>query len=243
MVDIHSHVAPSLDDGADSIEESLEMLEFAAKSGTTHLAVTPHYLNKSQCRFNVRKSDIENAFSLLCEKKEKAGISIELFLGAEHFGVTDILRYAEEGELLPINKTRYILVEFDFSDDIRRVSFVLKTLSNFGLVPIVAHPERYDFLQNDPSGVFSLLEKGCLLQVNKGSPLGKYGLGAQALSKWLLDNHLVHFVASDCHSPFKRTPEMRPAHEMLTYRLGAAYADRLFFENPMRVIKDEPITF
>lgn len=243
MVDIHSHIAPAIDDGADSLDESLSMLEAAYESGTTHIVITPHYLNKSQCRFDVRKSDIEKAFSVLCEAKEKAKLPIEIFLGAEHFGVTDISRYAEEGKLVPINGSRYILVEFDFADDIHRVGFVTGALQSHGFVPIIAHPERYFFLQNEPSGAFSLLEKGCLFQVNKGSPLGKYGPGPQALSKWFLDNHLAHFVASDCHSPYQRTPRMNQAHEMLTYRLGQAYVERIFNENPMKVLNDQPITY
>lgn len=243
LVDIHSHVAPALDDGADSLEESLEMLEAAFESGTKHMVVTPHYLNESQCRFDVQKSDIERAFALLCEAKDKAGIPIELYLGAEHFGVTDISRYAGENRLIPINGSRYLLVEFDFADDVRRVLFVTAALGSAGFVPVVAHPERYEFLQSNPSLAFSLLEKGCLLQVNKGSPLGKYGFRPQTLSKWLLDNHLVHCVASDCHSPYRRTPEMRSAHEMLTYRLGAEYTEKIFNENPMKILKNETVDF
>ncbi len=243
MVDIHSHIAPSLDDGSDSVEESLLMLENAYKCGTTHIVLTPHYLNDAQCRFDVKKSDIEEAFSLLLEAKKKANLPIEIYLGAEHFAVTDIARLAGDGEIIPINGSKYVLVEFDFGDDIHRAGFVAGSIVSSGFVPIIAHPERYAFLQNDPSAAFSLLEKGCLFQVNKGSPLGKYGFRPQSLSKWLLDNHLAHFVASDCHSPYQRTPDMRQAHEMLTYRLGSAYVERIFKENPMRVINNEPINF
>lgn len=243
MVDIHSHILPSIDDGSDSTEESLLMLENAYKCGTTHIVLTPHYLNDAQCRFDVKKSDIEGAFSLVLAAKEKVGLPIEIYLGAEHFGVTDIARLASNGELVTINGSRYVLVEFDFDDDIHRVSFVSGAIVSSGYVPIIAHPERYAFLQNDPSLAFSLLEKGCLFQVNKGSPLGKYGFHPQALSKWLLDNHLAHFVASDCHSPYQRTPDMRQAHEMLTYRFGSAYVERIFEENPLRAINNEPIQF
>lgn len=243
MVDIHAHVAPALDDGSDSIEESLLMLRRAAESGTKSLVVTPHYLNRSQCRFNVEKSDIESAFSLLLKEKEKAEIPIELYLGAEHFGVTDIERFAERGELVPINNSRYLLVEFDFDDDIHRARFVLSSLVNSGFVPIIAHPERYSFLRENPSEAYSFLEKGCLFQVNKGSPLGRYGPAARRISTWLLENRLVHFVASDCHSPYQRTPDMSGAHEMLTYRFGRDYTDRIFISNGLKVLRNEPVTF
>ena len=90
MVDIHSHISPHLDDGADGVEEALLMLN--------------------------------NAFETLLEKKNEAKIPIEIYIGAEHFGVTDIGRIAGENMLVPINNSRYVLVEFDFTDDIHRVS-------------------------------------------------------------------------------------------------------------------------
>ena len=243
MVDIHSHISPHLDDGADGVEEALLMLNNAFESGTKHIVLTPHYLNKAQCRFDVQKSDIISAFEMILEKKNEAKIPIEIYIGAEHFGVTDIGRIAGENMLVPINNSRYVLVEFDFTDDIHRVGFVTSVISRAGFVPIIAHPERYFILQDDPSSAFSLLEKGCLFQVNKGSPLGKYGMQSMELSLWLLDNHLAHFVASDCHSPYQRTPQMRDAHEMLTYRLGSSYVNRIFTENGMKVLKNEPVSF
>lgn len=242
MVDIHAHVAPELDDGADSIEEALLMLESAYESGTAQLVVTPHFLNRSQCRFELKKSDVERAFEELAAAKDEAGLKIELFLGAEHFGVTDIGTYIERGEIIPLAGSRYVLVEFDFEDDLRRVSFVSSALKNSGFVPIIAHPERYVFLQNEPSGAFTLLENGCLLQINKGSPLGRYGLRSRELSLWLLENHLVQLVGSDCHSPYQRTPDMSAAHEMLTYRLGSQYVNRIFNDNGMRLLGNETIT-
>lgn len=243
MVDIHTHILPGVDDGSDSVEESLAMIKQAYESGTRCMVMTPHYLNKNQCRFPASRSQLESFGDALRKECEKQGLPVSLYQGAEHFGVTEIGRIADEGGIIPINNSRYVLIEFDFEDDFQRVSYVLSQLMQFRYVPIIAHPERYDFLSESPSHAYGLLEKGCLLQVNKGSPLGKYGPQAQRLSKWLLDNHLVHFVASDCHSPYQRTPEMQQAHEMLTFRLGAAYVNRLFNENPMRVIRNETVTY
>lgn len=242
MVDVHTHVAPGLDDGADSIEESLLMLERAYESGTRQLIVTPHFLNRAQCRFEFKKADVQRAFEKLSAAKDGAGLKIELFSGAEHFGVTDIGTYIEQGQIIPLAGSRYVLIEFDFSDDIRRVSFVTSALKNGGFVPVIAHPERYIFLQNEPSGAFTLLENDCLLQINKGSVLGRYGFRARELSFWLLENHLVQLVGSDCHSPYQRTPDMSAAHEMLTYRLGSQYVERIFTGNGLRVIHNETIT-
>ena len=242
MVDVHAHVAPGLDDGADSIEESLLMLKNAYENGTRQMIVTPHFLNRSQCRFELEKSDVQSAFEKLLVAKEEANLKIELFLGAEHFGVTDIGTYIENSQIIPLAGSRYVLVEFDFSDDMRRVRFVISALKNGGFVPVIAHPERYMFLQNEPSGAFTLLESGCIFQINKGSVLGRYGFRARELSLWLLESHLVQLVGSDCHSPYQRTPDMSGAHEMLTYRFGAQYVERIFNENGLRIIHDETIS-
>ena len=243
LVDIHAHIIPGVDDGSDSVEESLAMIRQAYEGGTRSMVMTPHYLNKNQCRFDVSKQQLESFGKQLQEECESQGIKVSLYQGAEHFGVTEIGRIADEGGIIPINNSRYVLIEFDFDDEFQRVSYVLSQLMQFHYIPIIAHPERYNFLFENPSDAYGLLEKGCLLQVNKGSPLGKYGPQAQRLSKWLLDNHLVHFVASDCHSPYQRTPEMQQAHEMLTYRLGMSYVNRIFNENPLRVIRDEVVTY
>lgn len=242
LVDVHAHVAPGLDDGADSIEEALLMLERAYECKTEQLIVTPHFLNRAQCRFEVKKADIEKTFERLVAAKEEAGLKIELFSGAEHFGVTDIGTYIEKNEIVTLAGSRYVLVEFDFDDDIRRVGFVVSAIKNGGFVPVIAHPERYMFLQNEPFEAFGLLESGCLFQVNKGSVLGRYGIRARELSLWLLENRLVQLVGSDCHSPYQRTADMSAAHEMLTYRLGSKYVEKIFVENGLRVIHDETVT-
>lgn len=243
MVDIHTHILPAVDDGSDCFEESIAMLNQAYEDGTDRLVITPHYLNRSQSRLELSKNQLLDRFSEFAGAYREQGGKMQLFSGAEHFGTTDIGRVAAEGGIIPINNSRYVLIEFDFQDDIQRVSFVLSQLRQAGFVPIVAHPERYDFIAEAPSAAYSLLEKGCLFQINKGSPMGRYGAKAERISGWLLDNRIAHFVASDCHSPYQRTPQLQGAHELLTYRLGAEYADRLFIHNPMRALNNEPISF
>ncbi|MGN0468834.1 MAG: tyrosine-protein phosphatase [Acutalibacteraceae bacterium] len=243
MIDLHSHICPGVDDGSNSLEESLAMVNLAYECGTRAMVVTPHYLNRSQCRFRLKKSDVIERYKRLVSYCKQNGSKMKFYCGAEHFGVNEIGALAAKDELIPINGSRYLLVEFDFEDDFRRVSYVIAQIKEAGYVPIVAHPERYDFLGLYPTNVYTLLEKGCLLQINKGSPIGRYGPDAQNFAKWLLDNHLAHFVASDCHSPFQRRPDMDKVHEMLTYRLGSRYVSKLFMENQLKVLSNEPIGF
>lgn len=243
MIDLHTHICPGVDDGSNSLEETLAMVELAYASGTRAMVVTPHYLNASQCRFRLTKDEIISRYRTVVSYCKQHGSKMKFYCGAEHFGINEIGFLASRGELLTINGSRYVLVEFDFEDDFRRVSYVLSQLTKSGFCPIVAHPERYRFLSRNPQNVYTLLEKGCLLQVNKGSFAGRYGPEIEDFSKWLLDGHLVHFVASDCHSPFQRKPDMDKVHEALTYRLGSTYVSKLFEQNALSVLKNKEIKF
>ena len=128
MVDIHAHIIPGVDDGSDSVEESLAMIRQAYDSGTSCMVMTPHYLNKNQCRFDASKQQLEAFGKKLRDECVGQGIKVRLYQGAEHFGVTEIGRIADEGGIIPINNSRYVLIEFDFDDDFQRVSYVLSQL-------------------------------------------------------------------------------------------------------------------
>ncbi len=241
MIDIHCHIMPGVDDGADSYDEALTMAQEAFEAGTRIMAVTPHYLNASQCKHRYSKAQLAEKYRLLKEHLEREDCRLKLCLGAEHFGVTDIASYAEENKLIPLNGSHYVLIEFDFDDEPQRVEYVLSQLTEANYIPVIAHPERYYFLQEEPRMVYSYLDLGCLLQINKGSPLGRYGAAEKDLAMWLLKNRLPHAVASDCHSPFQRTPDMGELHEIISINVGDGYAHTLFEENPLKILKDEPV--
>lgn len=241
MIDIHCHIMPAVDDGADSFDEALTMAEEAYEAGTRIMAVTPHYLNASQCKRHYSKAELAERYKKLKTFIEEEGCRLKLCLGAEHFGITEIAEYAEENRLIPLNGSRYVLLEFDFDDEPQRVNYVLSQLCETKYIPVIAHPERYYFLQEEPRLVYTYLEKGCLLQINKGSPLGRYGAAEKDLAMWLLKNRLPHAVASDCHSPFQRTPDMGALHEIISLNVGDGYAQTLFEENPLKILKDEPV--
>lgn len=241
MIDIHCHIMPGVDDGADNYEESLAMAREAFAAGTNVMVVTPHYYNSGQMRFEMTKADVIQRFQDLQAYFAENGCPVRLCIGAEHFGVQNIGRLAEENRLIPINGSRYVLVEFDFDDEHQRVRYVLSQLISAGYVPVVAHPERYYFLQREPELVYDYLEKGCLLQVNKGSPLGRYGEEEKRLAMWLLNNRLPHVIASDCHSPYQRTPDMSDLHEEMCINVSERYAKMLFIDNPLKILRNEHV--
>lgn len=239
MIDIHSHIIPGVDDGAASDTEAAVMLRLAAESGTTAIVATPHYYNRWQCTVASSKHLMDERFKKFSEFIEASDVGLKVCQGAELFGVNNITELARHNEIISLNGSRYVLVEFDFDDDFARVRYCTSQLLSSGYVPVIAHPERYMFLQKEPSNVYWFLERGCLLQINKGSPVGRYGTGAMKYSRWLLENRFVHAVASDCHSPFRRTSDMSKTHEWISLNFGQSYARTIFEENPSLILRDE----
>lgn len=237
MVDIHSHLLPYVDDGASTLFESLDLLRLAEKNGTKKLVVTPHLYNP---RIGyVDKKNIEKAF--VKYKQQAAGINIELFLGSEVFCSNLFLKKMHEKNFLTINNTEYLLVEFDINDDIDRVLFALDLINNAGYRPIIAHPERYHFLRENPFSVKRIISKGGLLQINKTSLIEKNGLGSYKFAMWLLNNEYVSFVASDAHDMEHRKTDMQHSFMKIYSELSKKYAEKLFFNNPEAVISGKKI--
>ena len=178
MIDLHTHILPGLDDGAPDLETSVLMAAVAAESGVTHLVATPHS-NQRGAFENYASPALQVRFDCLCAAVREAGIPLELSLGMEIFGTGDVPKLLREGRLLTINGGRYLLIEFGFHEDPLRIERLLDELLAAGYWPVVAHPERYYGLQRMPNYLYDWVNRGVVLQVNKGSLFGRFGRGAQ----------------------------------------------------------------
>lgn len=234
MIDLHSHILPELDDGARSLEESLEMARMAVDSGITAMAATPH------CAHD-RTREVRESWQLLCEALRENEIPLKLLPGMEIFGTGETVRLLKEGKLLTINGSRYPLVEFGFYSTGDEETLVLRSLCKAGYRPIVAHPERYSYIQRSPRMINQWYRMGCLIQVNRGSLLGRFGRQAQAMAVELVERGFATMVATDAHSSRVRTPWMRDVREILTREVSPQCAKALLLENPRRVLKNEEI--
>lgn len=241
MIDLHCHILPGIDDGSMSLSESLVMAQSASAGGTSAIVATPHYFNEFQNPEPVDKKTVTKLFNELKASFEKNNAPVSLYLGAEQYGVNNLEKIIDDGELITINDSRYLLIEFSLDDDIERAKYVLSELESYDIVPILAHPERYDFILEQPQRIYWFLQHGCLLQVNKGSITGKFGSEAEHISHWLLRERMAHVVASDSHGPYQRTADMSEAFEYVCYSCGDSYADRLFYVNPKRIIKNKTV--
>ena len=234
MIDLHSHILPELDDGSQSLRESLAMARMAVDSGITAMVATPHCADD-------RSWETYEAWQLLSQALSENEIPLKLFPGMEIFGTPDTVRMLREGKLFTLNGSRYPLIEFSFRSDGEEETAILRSVCKADFRPVVAHPERYGYVQRDPRMVNRWHRMGCLFQVNRGSLLGRCGSRAQETAFELVNRGFASVVASDAHSPRKRTPWMADVQQLLTEEISAQCARVLLKENPKKILKDEEI--
>lgn len=236
MIDIHTHILPGLDDGAASMEEAVAMAELAIDSGIRGIVATSHG-NLG----GYTLEDYEEAFYSLRRALEKERIPITLYTGMEIFMNHEALELLNQKELLTLNRTSYVLVEFDFQEELWMVNDYLQSLQEEGYIPVIAHVERYDFVQRHLDEVYRWANQGYVLQGNKGSFLGAFGREVKETALSLLRHRLIHVIASDAHGIEGRTPSMGNIYRFLTENVPMQYRDVLLEENPERILRGKEI--
>jgi len=231
MIDTHSHILSGMDDGASTVEDSLAMLEIAWQGGTTGIVATPHC--NSEYAYQAELVD-----AAIAELNVRAGGKPKIHRGCEfHLTVDNIDLLENQPSTYTIDGRQYLLIECPDSHVGKHTGAVLQRLLDGGLIPIVAHPERNQFLQRNIERVEAWVELGCLLQVTAMSIVGAFGGPAKTASAQLLDRGLAHVVASDAHDSKFRNPDLREAYAAVQSRHGAAAAELLFEVNPGRIVE------
>ena len=240
MIDVHCHILYGVDDGAENFEEAFDMAKLAAQSGITEIIATPHA--------NIPGVPYEDSRDVLFERVDslnkafvQEGVNLKLYPGCEIFGAGDFIKLLKSGKLLTLNSSDYALVEFDFFEHPASVFMKLEELRSEGFIPIVAHPERYAFVEEDERAIDILKSIGCLIQCNKGSLVGRFGKTAKLISHEMLVRGQVDFIASDAHGSKMRTPIMDDIYEKVCSLYGKDYAKALFYDNPKKVIDNQKI--
>ena len=248
MIDIHSHILPGIDDGAQSMDDSLEMLVMAADSGVRTIVTTPH-CNIPNSFENYASFELEGLFEDLKRESELERIPIELKRGMEIFATEDLPQLLQRRLAWTLNDTDYFLVEFGFEEDPDFCDYILDKCSTLGYKPIIAHPERYVFVQDEPEIAYEWCTRGYGLQMNKGSILGRFGEQVEDTANALLEHGLIACIGSDAHGVFQRTTHMAEIYEFLCEFYGEQYAKLLLSVNPSRILNGKrmlgiaPISF
>jgi protein-tyrosine phosphatase len=230
MIDIHSHVVWGLDDGATTMEQSLDMLRAAAESGTTDIVATPH----SNVQFAYQVELLEER---MCELASRTDGKPRIHRGCDlHLSVDNIDEVLQRPGRYAINGKQYLLVECPDFHVGKHTERVLRQLIERGIVPVVTHPERNPVLQQKLSRVEEWVESGCLVQVTALSISGGFGRTACLTARRLLERGLVHVVASDAHDPEHRHTRLDAAYAAVRSTYGEEEADILFTQSPQAII-------
>ena len=236
MIDIHTHILPNIDDGADSLEEAYEMALMAVRSGVEALVATPHS-NQGMGIMDHERKKQEQAFQDLEQVLLREKVPLKLYRGMEIWSSIDMVEKIQTGKLITLNETPYVLIEFAFDEEPWWIEAIIDELQGAGLVPILAHPERYFCVQENPGLLSEWRMQGAQAQMNKGSILGRFGREIERTAEILLKKHLFTCIASDAHHAYIRTTDMKELEYYLQRHYSITEQERLLKQNPLSILR------
>ena len=223
-VDMHSHVLPGIDDGAQNVEESIFLIKRMMELGIKKIIATPHIMIDY---YRNTPETINNALTLLREELLNQGIDIQVEAGAEHYFDETFETRIDQGKLVAFGD-KYVLYEFPFINKPQNWFGALQKMLQTGYKPILAHPERYPYLSTDDMAM--MRSWGCNMQLNTISLTGYYGRDIKKRAEEMVDLKLIDFISSDMHHP-RHADALRDA-------LTTTYIEKLLFNDyPLKNIQ------
>ncbi|NBJ70838.1 MULTISPECIES: CpsB/CapC family capsule biosynthesis tyrosine phosphatase [Clostridia] len=235
MIDIHSHILPGIDDGAKNEEQSLKMAKAAIEQGIHTIIATPHHQNGA---FNNFRWEIENSVEILNDFLKREGVPLTVLPGQETRIYGEMVEGIRQNELLPLNYSKYVFVEFPSDSVPRYTTQLLFDIQVEGYTPIIVHPERNRALLEHPNLLYELVSKGALTQVTAGSVGGKFGKDIQKFTIQIIGANLTHFIASDAHNTTSRAFYLQEAYEDIKKSFGGDYF-YMFLENSNLLVDND----
>lgn len=230
MIDIHAHILPFVDDGAETLNAAMEMLQRAQQQGISKIILTPHALRRDM-PLNLKET-IVPAFEKFKGQVKEWGFPIELYLGQEVAFHDHIFEYLKKGDILTLNNSQYMLFELPYAECITDLEEFITNMTYYKYKLIFAHIERYDYFT--PNSLAALKDEfDVCYQVNASSITNKKSSYFKKAMK-LLKMKLVDFVASDDH--FYRSTSLRGAYQIVEKKFGKEYADQIFQYNQEKII-------
>lgn len=236
MIDVHSHILPEIDDGSRSMEETIEMIKQAKDAGFDTIISTSHYME------NYYEADVRQRTNLIARVKRKLkeqNIEINIYPGSEIYISENLATLLKQKEASCLRNSQYVLFEFPLNAKPANMKDLIYGIQKIKKIPVLAHPERYSFIQEDPSLLYELIQMGVLMQSNYSSFVGRYGSKAKFLAKKMLKCNMTHFLGSDCHrknTTYKEVPEVIKIVDSIA---GKEKRIELTQTNPMHIVKKE----
>ena len=235
MIDLHSHLLPGLDDGAADLSVSLAMARAFVADGVEVVACTPHILPGL---YHNTGPAIRTAVAELQAALDTEEIPLRLVTGADNHIVPEFVGGLRSGHLLSLNETRYVLVEPPHHVAPARLEDLFFNILVGGYVPILTHPERLTWIRHHHPMIRRLFEAGVWMQVTAGSLSGSFGRDAQYWAERLLDEGLVHILATDAHDVRRRPPELARGRDLAARRVGETEAMHLVVTRPKGILSN-----
>ncbi|WP_035384844.1 CpsB/CapC family capsule biosynthesis tyrosine phosphatase [Ferriphaselus sp. R-1] len=236
MIDLHCHFLPGIDDGAETIEQALELARVAVVDGITVAAMTPHvHVGRYEnTRTNIVKKT--EAFQRVLEHK---GITLKVYPAGEvrlNYEVVDLVTAGEAPFLGELDGYRIMLLEFPHSQIPVGADKLVQWLFSQKIRPLIAHPERNKEVMRSHAKVEPFINMGCMLQVTAGSLVGQFGAQAKAAAEYFLAQNWVSVLATDAHDAVHRPPNLSLAKDLLVAQGKSALATRLLETTPARIL-------
>lgn len=238
MIDFHSHVVYDVDDGAKTLENSIDMIKEAKNAGFTDIILTPHYMENY---FEKDSKQIKQKIEIIQEELEKQNVKINLYQGNEIYISSDIIENIKNDLCVTLNNSKYVLFELPMNNMPHNLEEVIYLILSDKKIPVIAHPERYEYIQKNPNILIDLIDEGVLLQANYGSIIGQFGKNAKKTLEKLLRNNMIHFFGTDVHRKESLYTKMEEIIKELKKILPEHRIEELTTLNPKLVIENKKI--
>lgn len=238
MIDTHCHILWGVDDASTCARESMDMIRIAKNDGVTTICATSHIKDP------VYPNDFTSlltALDALYVEMKRENIDIEIVLGGENYVSHNTMHRLKEGKFVTYNNNgKYMLIEFAWTKNMYdHPTYYIKEIIEAGYIPVIAHPERYEWVHEDYHLLSVWKKMGCLLQVNRTSIFGYDKMKkANEIAKRMLDDDLVDVIASDAHCSYApRLPKLSDIYRYIETNYGKDKAIRYLEETPRKIIE------
>jgi len=249
MIDLHSHILHGMDDGAETIEGSLQMCRASQRDGIQTIVATPHILpgiydnNRStiltkvqELNEAIKKFGVKNLASMT-QLPNDSITELEILPGADvHFSFDLLQRYEKKEIVTVADQGQFLMVEFEFQGIPYQSEEVLFQLLAKGIIPIISHPERNFEIGQRPRRYYEMIRTGCLGQVTAMSLTGEFSPEVKRVAEKLLAHRLIHFIASDAHSINRRPPVLSTGVRAAEKIVGKEEARKMVTEYPQAIL-------
>jgi protein-tyrosine phosphatase len=237
MIDLHTHILPGVDDGAPDLATALDMARMAVDDGIKVMACTPHFMPGM---YDNKPEDIKQRVEAFASQLDAANINLKVVYGCDAHIRPDFLPCLRNGTILTLNGSRYVLFEPPHNIAPQRLEDLLFNIVASNYVPILTHPERLKWIEQQFSIFEDLSKIGVWMQITAGSLTGRFGARPKYWAEKMLAQGMVHILATDAHNLKSRPPILSEAFEIAKSEVGLDEANNLVLVRPVNILDDMP---